>query len=52
MPKVILKEKTIVVVNGERHHLQQGEQEVSEEIAKELCVESPKPKAQPKREAE
>ena len=52
MPKVTLKEKTIVVVNGERHHLLTGEQEVSEEIAKELGVEAPKPKPKAKAETE
>ena len=52
MPKVILKEKTIVVVNGERHHLPIGEQEVSEEIAKELGIESPKQKPTTKKTEE
>lgn len=52
MPKVTLKEKTMVIVNDERHHLAQGEQEVSAEIAKELGIETPKPKAPSKKEAE
>ena len=52
MPKITLENKTIVVVDGIRHHLEQGEQEVSEEIAKELGIESPKAKASTKKEAE
>lgn len=52
MPKITLENKTIVVVDGIRHHLEQGEQEVSEEIAKELGIEPPKPKASTKKEAE
>ena len=52
MPKITLENKTIVVVDGIRHNLEQGEQEVSEEIAKELGIEPPKPKASTKKEAE
>ena len=52
MPKITLENKTIVVVDGIRHHLEQGEQEVSEEVAKELGIETPKPKASTKKEAE
>ena len=52
MPKINLENKTVVVVGGERHHLEQGEQEVSEEVAKELGIESPKAKASTKKEAE
>ena len=52
MPKINLENKTVVVVDGIRHHLEQGEQEVSEEIAKELGIESPKAKASTKKEAE
>ena len=43
MPKITLENKTIVVVDGIRHHLEQGEQEVSEEIAKELGIETMTP---------
>ena len=52
MPKITLENKTIVVVDGIRHHLEQGEQEVSEEIAKELGIEPPKAKTTAKKEAE
>ena len=52
MPKINLENKTIVMVNGIRHELPQGEQEVSAEIAKELGIEEPKPKAAAKKEAE
>ena len=52
MPKITLENKTIVVVDGIRHHLEQGEQEVSEEVAKELGIETPKSKPAPKKEAE
>ena len=52
MPKITLENKTIVVVDGIRHHLEQGEQEVSEEVAKELGIEAPKAKASTKKEAE
>ena len=52
MPKITLENKTVVVVDGIRHHLEQGEQEVSEEVAKELGIETQKPKASTKKEAE
>lgn len=52
MPKITLENKTIVVVDGIRHELPQGEQEVSAEIAKELGIETPKPKTPPKKESE
>ena len=52
MPKIKLESKKIVVVDGERIYLNEGEQEVSEEIAKELGIEAPKPKASTKKEAE
>ena len=52
MPKIKLESKKIVVVGGERIHLNEGEQEVSEEIAKELGIEAPKAKAPAKKEAE
>lgn len=52
MPKITLENKTIVVLDGIRHHLEQGEQEVSEEVAKELGIKAPKPKASTKKEAE
>lgn len=52
MPTINLENKKIVVIDGERHHLPQGEQEVSAEIAKELGIEAPKPKATTKKEAE
>lgn len=52
MPKIKLEDKTIVVINGVRTELPQGEQDVSAEIAKELGIEAPKPKAPPKKEAE
>lgn len=52
MPKIKLESKKIVVVDGERIYLSEGEQEVSAEIAKELGIETPKSKPAPKREAE
>lgn len=42
MPKINLENKTLVIVNGTRHELEQGEQEVSDEVAKELGIEAPK----------
>ncbi len=52
MVKVNLANKKIVVIDGIRHELPQGEQEVSAEIAKELGIETLKPKAPPKKTAE
>lgn len=48
MPKITLENKTIVVIDGIRTELPQGEQEVSDAIVKELGIEAPKPKAPPK----
>lgn len=52
MPVIKLESKKIVVVDGERIHLNEGEQEVSDAVAKELGIEAPKAKPVTKKEAE
>lgn len=52
MPKITLDSKKVVVVGGERIYLNEGEQDVSDAVAKEIGIEAPKAKPATKKEAE